>query len=737
MILNKTLRYLLLLGIFSITLVPLFVASSMYFPFITGKNFAFRIVVEIMLGLWLILIYRDRRFLPKKSWVVVSLSLYLLMATLATIFGENPARSFWSNFERMEGLLAYIHNYLFFIIAVSVMKSREIWRWLLSSTVFISVIISIYALFQFLGKLDIHQGSTRLDATLGNAAYLANYLLFHIFILVYLFFTTSVKNKMLRWFYVILGIFELAILYFTATRGAILGLIGGVFLLLLLTAWKRTGRSRKISLIILGVLSLGVGVFWLMRATPFVVNSPVLGRFASISLTETTTQSRFLIWNMSLQGFKEHPVLGWGPENYPLIFQKYYVPEMWKQEPWFDRSHNVVFDNLVNFGLLGLLAYLSIFFTAIYYLWKGNRNENDQGWFARLIIICLLSAYFFQNIFVFDNLTSVILFYIILGYVHTVYGKEELTKKEESIAEPKKHSKHTKDSEGAFLPIVVIVAVIISAFSVYYFSWRSINISQTLIQAISSGTTESKLSSFNKIFSYGLATGQVEAREQLISITRSVVANKDVSNEMKEKFAVLTQKEIGKQLIISPDDARMRLFYGSFLSNLGQTESAIRELTIASQLSPKKQMILFELGSLLINNDKKTEALALFKQAFEEDETYTEARKMYALVLLYVGDSKLADEVLGSNFAEYINDDRFLNYYLNSKQYDKVISIWQTRIKNSPKDKQPVISLAGMYYSIGQKNKAIQTIEDFIKLDPTFFVEGQDLIKKIQTGQIK
>ena len=29
---------------------------------------------------------------------------------------------------------------------------------------------------------------------------------------------------------------------------------------------------------------------------------------------------------------------------------------MWGQEPWFDRSHNIFFDWLINAGLLGLLA---------------------------------------------------------------------------------------------------------------------------------------------------------------------------------------------------------------------------------------------------------------------------------------------------------------------------------------------------------------------------------------------
>lgn len=662
MTLNKILRYILLVGIFSVTFVPLFVASSMYFPFITGKNFAFRIVIEIMFGLWLILIYRDKASRPKRSWLLISLTIYLLMQTLATIFGQSPARSFWSNFERMEGLLAYIHSYLFFVIAVSVMRGGEIWRWLLNTTVVVSMMTSLYGLSQLMGAADIHQGSTRLDATLGNAAYLATYLLFHIFILAYLFFTTPAKNKILRWVYGILALFELVILYFTATRGAILGLIGGVFLLLLLTAWKRTGRVRKISLIVLGVLIIGIISFWSLRTVPFIAKNPVLGRFANISLTETTTQSRFLIWNMSLQGFKEHPILGWGPENYPMVFQKYYAPEMWKQEPWFDRSHNVVLDNLINFGLLGLLAYLSIFFTASYYLWRKNEREDDWGFLGRIIITCLLAAYFFQNIFVFDNLTSVILFYIILGYIHSVYGKEEFSKTND-LSVPQKQN---KDSEGALLPIVITIAVCVSVFSLYYFSLRSITVSKTLISAISQGTPEMRLADFNKIFSYGPVTGQSEAREQLINVTQTVIANQSVSNEIKQQYFLLTKTEMEKQFAVTLNDARSHLVYGTFLSNVGQTDEAIEQLTIANKLAPKKQMIMFELGSVLLNSGKISEAVTLFKQAYEEDQAYGEARKIYALVSLYTKDIATAKKLLGSDPDKYIKDDTRFDQFRSS-----------------------------------------------------------------------
>lgn len=56
---NNALRWGTLTGLFAVLLVPLVVTEQLFFPFITGKGFAFRIIVEIIFALWLILALRD------------------------------------------------------------------------------------------------------------------------------------------------------------------------------------------------------------------------------------------------------------------------------------------------------------------------------------------------------------------------------------------------------------------------------------------------------------------------------------------------------------------------------------------------------------------------------------------------------------------------------------------------------------------------------------------------------
>ncbi len=100
---------------------------------------------------------------------------------VSTFVGADPFRSFWSNFERMEGYVTLIHLFAFFLVAASVLFRSNVWNLLLKTTLGVSVYISLYGVLQLLGFLTINQSGVRLDGTLGNAAYLAIYCIFAIF----------------------------------------------------------------------------------------------------------------------------------------------------------------------------------------------------------------------------------------------------------------------------------------------------------------------------------------------------------------------------------------------------------------------------------------------------------------------------------------------------------------------------------------------------------------------------
>ena len=731
---NTILRRVIIGCVFFVPFIPLIVTPSMFFPFITGKNFVFRILVEIMFATWLILAYREPEYRLKFSWVLAAVASFVGIITLADFLGENVYKSFWSNFERMEGLITIWHLGAYALIAGTVLNTQRLWSWFAHSSITASAIVSIYSLSQLWGILATHQGS-RLDATLGNPTYLAVYMLFHIFILAFLLFRSPVGEAGYRgaaWMkgvYGALMIVELVVLYYTATRGTILGLIGGVLLasFLVMIFGKEYPRARKsIAGVFVGILVL-IGVFLAAKNTEFIRTSPVLSRFASISPSETTTQSRFIIWDMSLQGFKEHPILGWGQENYNLVFNKYFNPSLWRQEAWFDRSHNIFFDWLIAGGILGLLAYLSLFAATLYYLWRKNA-DNHFSLFDKSVLTGLLGGYFFHNFFVFDNIISYMLFFSALAYMHHV--AIETSTKEYSIDNGVEAA--NKKAGIIFAPIVLVALV----FIIYAVNVKGILTAQSILQALASHQEgpEKNLELYKQAFSYG-TFGSSEAREQLMQAASQAV-DLNIPPDLKQKFAVLARDEMQKQINAAPNDARYQIFMASFLNRTGNFNDAILYAERAITLSPKKQAMYFELATSYLNKKEYDKALSTLKTAFEFDQTYDRARVVYAMAAIYAGQNKLAEELLVSAYGTMIvDDDRLIGAYATTKQFDKLVEIWKLRVKANPENPQYHLSLAASYLQAGERERAVSEIQKVIDINPNFKDQGEFYIREIRAGR--
>ena len=179
-IFKKTALWVIKIGLFIVPFIPLYVSRVLFFPYITGKAFLFRTIVEIIFAAWVFLAVFWPEYRPKRSALTMAMGFFVLAVVLASIFAVNPSRALWSNFERMEGLLAYLHLAAYFLVLAHVLKQRE-WFWFLSVFVLTGFVENFYALFQRLGYLASPQGGFRVDGTIGNPTYLAAYLTFVFF----------------------------------------------------------------------------------------------------------------------------------------------------------------------------------------------------------------------------------------------------------------------------------------------------------------------------------------------------------------------------------------------------------------------------------------------------------------------------------------------------------------------------------------------------------------------------
>ena len=684
MTVNNYLRYSIFGGLaLALFATPFIVSTSLFFPYISGKGFFFRFVVGVCFALWILLVARDRHYWPGRSQMLYAVLAFAGLLVLSTAFSVNPYKSFWSNFERMEGLVSYLHLFAYFIMLVSIMgsvgieKRKRYWMILLHVSLSAFLFMTIQGLRQIIDPaLNSSQSGMRVDGTFGNSAYMAVYMLIHIFLSLYYFVKSNVYWQ--KYCYSLLAFLGFIVLFYTQTRGAIGGAILGFALTLLIIAVMRGGDVRKWTISGLALIAILWGGLYLARDTDFVNSRPAFNRFADVNLTERTVFSRITIWGMAVEGIQERPILGYGLENFNLVFNKYYKPSLYQQEQWFDRAHNVFFDWLSAGGIIGLLTYLSLFAIALVIIWK--RKEGNVA--EKAVLTGLLAAYFIHNFFVFDNLISSILFFTLLAYLAGFDGEYLSARSANSQRSGRGDDARGSTSDAqrsgrgdrasnlenqasdmilryvagtvffiAMFPIMYVVTI--KPYQAGRYLTDAINpCAKAEVKAIrqSDGSTQyvcneareeaakRVLLTFNKLFALDtFATG--EAREQLIQTALQLGSNEQVSAEKRGALLELAYNQAIQMVADQPNDARQRLFLGMFYARLlidNHLNLAIEQLESAVELTPNKPSMLLTLASLYAENDQYERAVAVARKAYDLETSNEEAgRVLFAIHLKY------------------------------------------------------------------------------------------------------
>ncbi|MFZ2484776.1 MAG: O-antigen ligase family protein [Minisyncoccia bacterium] len=666
---KQILRNIILTGLFLVPFIPFLVSSSFFFPFITTKAFAWRIIVEIIFATWILLALIDVDSRPKKSTILYAVLSFLVVIGLADLLGVAPIKSFWSNFERMEGFITLLHLGMFFAVVSSVFNEID-WKKWWNTSLAASFLMVLYCLLQIIGLKTINQGGVRVDGTLGNSIYLAVYMLFHIFIAL-LFMWRERQKTFLRWVYGLLILSQASILYYTATRGAILGLLGGILIAALLNIRNKEDRLvRKISIACLVALVVLVGGFSVVKDSAFIESSPVLARFSNLNLDSIKSQGRYFVWPMAWEGVKERPILGWGQENFSYVFQEHYRPEMFNLEPWFDRAHNIFLDWAVAGGFLGLLSYLALYLALMLSIWKSSAGFSYT---EKSILTGLIAAYFFHNFFVFDNLVSYVLFFSLLAYVNSRVSGEK------SSVQPVVESY----KKNIVLPIVVILA----ALSLYFVNIKPMMTNIFLIDALKSVQTPGQIPAATEYFKKAYSTSRLGRPEVLehLSANSVPIFSSDISMEEKNSFFTFTKDALLKETGGLDKDARHQLMVGSFLSTTGFLDEALIRLDKAKALIPNKQQIYFEMGAVYINKGELPKALEVFREAYELAPGYVEARVIYLIGAIYAGERVIENEMIAKiSEREVVFDDRIIQAYNSNGRKNEVVSLLESRIRLDP-----------------------------------------------------
>lgn len=716
---QRALRIGILTGIFATPFIALIVSSNLFFPFITGKNFTFRILVEVIFALWVVLALYAPEYRPRKSLAMIVGALFVVAIGISTVVAENPTKAFWSNFERMEGYITILHLAAYVVVLTSVMKTEELWRRFFNTSLVAAAIVAIYAVFQLLGAFTINQGDTRVDATLGNATYFAVFMLIHAFVALYGLVHWSNGMRWLQALYGGVFLLTSVMVFYSATRGSILGLMGGLFLAGLIATVIGGGRMRTVGIGAIGVIIILSGIFFAVKDTGVVRDHPILGRIASISLTDGTT--RFAIWNMAYQGFMERPVFGWGQDGFNYVFNKYYESKLYTQEPWFDRAHNVVLDWLVAGGIVGMLLYLSLYFVLIYYLWRPGTVFSIS---ERAVLTGLLAGYAFHNLFVFDHLMSYIMFMLLFSYIVV-------------RAVPERRGTWVlPESTLSMTAGVTVVALLLIMYGANYGGHAA---GTEVIQGLSpqAGGIEKNLLYFERAASRS-GLGQQEVGEQFLQFALQVRAMNIGDQTFQLKVATAARQNFVSVIDGAPNDARLLVFFGSFLRQFGDVAGARSALMRALELSPQKQGILYEIAILNIAEKRYAEALIVLEELNRTAPNYGNAQVVYATAALLAGKLDLASKILIAKYGTDEPDDpSVIQAYAQAQQYTKAIRMAERRVAADPTNTEKYTLLAGTYLSAGDTAGAASALRRAIVANPSFKAQAEQYIQQIESGALR
>ncbi len=413
------LKKLIVAGIFIITLFPILGDyGNLLYPI--GREIFFRMIVEIIFVAYIFLIILDRCYLPKFSKILFSLILFWLFFGLATIFSQDLKFSFWGSFYRGGGFFTLTHFVIFVIILISVLKTWQQWKKIIFLAIGASFPIAIITIVQYF--IFINLDRSKIVGTLNNPNFLGAYFLLIFFLTVY--FAYLEKKGWLKNFLVLTSLLQLTAIVLTQSRGALLGLVAGILTLIIFLIGKEPKKFKIFfGIILMAIILFSVFISISPHGKTFLNNNPFTFRLLN-SIQSIKEGGRLDAWRAGFLGLKEKPILGYGPENFNIPFDKFYLATQEKSkftDAYFDKAHSILIEILSTTGILGLLSYFMILGAAVFILLRNLKEHTN----LKIILFSTLIAYSAQNLFNIDTITSFIYFYLWLGLINFVSQKKD------------------------------------------------------------------------------------------------------------------------------------------------------------------------------------------------------------------------------------------------------------------------------------------------------------------------
>jgi len=743
--------------IFCIALIsPLVMDRHLFYPYVTSAALFFRLFVAALFFAWLlfILLYPQNR--PKKQLLFILAGVYLLAMVVATVFSANPYLSFWGDAERMFGFLGLLHFFILFFVGTTIFSEKKEIIFLLNFFVAVTLAAAFYGILQRFGFTSIKPGENRIVATVGNAGVLAGYLIFGLFFSLFLALKSNKSSLTppkggeqkpppfregrggfhpFGFIYLAVSVVMLIAIVMTGTRGAYLGVLAGaVFLFIIFLKNLVSPASRKKLIIVLILFAAVYGLLLLNADNPLVRNNSHLYRVTHISLEDATIQQRFMSWSWGLKGFLEHPILGYGYENYAVPFNKYFESKYYNYatEEYFDRAHNIIVELLATTGLIGLLSYLALLAGICFLIWKAFKKNKDHvflGVFGGLAV-----AYFIQNLFFFDMLPAMLGFMVFLIFINN-FSLEKISLEQKDVFRKMR-------LWVLALPVLMILAAflyVVSNFIVKpYQALRSDAEGQVYLYE----NYDTGINKLRRSVSYGTFL-DLDIRSSVANAIYNYYLGGATSKNKKDDLTLAVEL-YKKNINMLPNDTYYNYKIGEIMNyaSVNDQDEKIRDqarqyIEKSISTSPNRATIYFILSENYLLAKKYDDAVAVAQKTVALNDEFGDAWWQLAKAYFVKQDFPKVREALIKTIelGHHVSEGsltNFMSVFDMNKNINDRIQFFELVVKNGTNNYIYDSTLAQLYSEIGNKQEAIAHAKRSAELNPDVKDKVDKFIKKVE-----
>ncbi|MBI2577774.1 MAG: O-antigen ligase family protein [Candidatus Wildermuthbacteria bacterium] len=482
------------------------------------------------------------------------------------------------------------------------------------------------------------------------------------------------------------------------------------------------------------------------------------GIFSRFSFQLAKEDPRISAWRVSLQALKERPLLGYGPENFSIGFNKFFDPSLPNFETqdlssptnWWDRAHNIFLDIAIASGVPALLAFLSFFGALFIFLQKIKKSSPILALSAHTMQTTLL-AYFMANLFSFDTFSTYLLLSLATSYsLFIIFEYKKLSAPQTMLP------KSLIPSFWLFIQNKQIIIMLAIVFGSAFFVWKGaikpilttnqINLAyhevtinrcdRALIRMASLAKTPKNFLSAYTGMKYAemlKKCGEKNPKERVALAQRGI--------EITREVATLRPTHITNWLFLTG--------FANLVLEAGQTgkipqtsidatlKEAYGSLETARILSPKQQKTYVEWVKTDILSQNYSRAKAHAEECVAINQATGACWWFKGLAEIYLGRTEqgLTDIETAAQKGYYTQSlpslQRLINVYIATQNYPILAATYLKLIELEPSNFQYHASLAMTYKEMGEPQKARAEALRALEINPTLSEEVREFLNEL------